>query len=103
MAPRIIECVACGQVMRRGSAFCPQCRHVVGEPFGAVATAPEPAKAPHEQEYPTWVEAAAGLGQLIENLGSSYLRWATRTAGTNTDMFYDDDNDSSDGSDDCSD
>ena len=26
-----VHCVACGQVMRRGSAFCPTCRHPVGK------------------------------------------------------------------------
>ena len=31
MSIPIVHCAACGQVMRRGSAFCPTCRHPVGK------------------------------------------------------------------------
>ena len=44
MSIPIIYCEACGQAMRRGSAFCPACRHPVGEapPTTAPGTAAQP-------------------------------------------------------------
>ena len=64
MSIPIIYCESCGQAMRRGSAFCPACRHPVGE--APSATAPGAAPQPSRPRPQPGTPRVAGTGGSID-------------------------------------